>query len=291
MAKTSRAAPELLEALGIRDLSALTPATRLFASFVIRNHVFVLSSSAAELSRRIGVSDATVIRAVRALGFDGLPHFKQALAAAMTKQAAGPAPDMRRTLAEAGEGARNGVMLALRMQREAAESLQEQPVQERLVEAVCRIHVAQRVAVYGIGPTAHLARYMTALLLRGGRSAFALDAAGIALADQLLGLQEGDLLLALAYGRTYREITATIEEARRLGLPIVMISDSVDAMLTAQADVLVPVKRGTSDRVAFHAATVAALEAITLGLASCDSSKAIGSLGRLDDLRRSVLGS
>ncbi|MBS7812072.1 MurR/RpiR family transcriptional regulator [Roseococcus pinisoli] len=285
-----RVAKELLEGLRSEAVEELPPAARLLASFVLANRLTILTSSAAELASRVGVSDATIIRSVQALGFTGLPHLKQVLAATMGAEAAGPATDLDHTLAEAGEGARNALDLALDLQREAMASLDEPEVRQAMLDAISLMHPARRIVIYGIGPTAHMARYMATILQRSGRIALTLDAAGIALADQLLALREGDVVLALTYGRAYREIMATIQEARRLGLPVAMISDSADAMIVAQAKVLIRARRGRTGHVALHATTMAALEAMSLGLAGCDGSSAVGSLVRLNQLRRSVMG-
>lgn len=281
---------ELLEGLRSDAVEELPPAARLLAAFVLSNRLTILTSSAAELAARLGVSDATVIRSVQALGFTGLPHLKQVLAATMGAEAEGPATDLGHTLAEAGEGARNALDLALDLQREAMASLEDPAIRQAMLDAIGLMHAARRIVIYGIGPTAHLARYMASILQRSGRTAFTLDAAGITLADQLLALREGDVVLAMTYGRAYREITATIQEARRLGLPVVMISDSADAMVVAQARIVIAARRGRTGHVALHATTMAALEALSLGLAGCDGSSAVGSLVRLNQLRRSVMG-
>lgn len=292
MVANLRTSKELLEGLRPEALEELPPAARLLASFVLANRLTVLTSSAAELASRVGVSDATVIRSVQALGFTGLPHLKQALAETMgaEAQAGGPAIELGHTLAEAGEGARNAIGLALGLQRESMASLDEPAVRQAMLDAVALMHVAQRIVIYGIGPSAHLARYMASILQRSGRAAITLDSGGIALADQLLALREGDVVLAMTYGRAYREITATIQEARRLGLPVVMISDSADAMVIAQARIVIGARRGRTGHVALHATTMAVLEAMSLGLAGCDGSSALGSLVRLNQLRRSVIG-
>lgn len=283
-------AKELLEELRAEAIGKLPPAARLLAAFVLANRLTILTSSAAELAARIGVSDATIIRSVQALGFTGLPHLKQVLAAAMEAEAEGPATGLDHTLAEAGAGARNALALALDLQREAIVSLDEPEVRQAMLDAIALMHPARRIVIYGIGPTAHIARYMATILQRSGRTALTLDAAGLALADQLLALREGDVVLAMTYGRAYREIMATLQEARRLGLPVAMISDSADAMVVAQAKVLIRARRGRTGHVALHAATVAALEAMSLGLAGCDGASAVSSLVRLNQLRRSVLG-
>lgn len=287
MTKTSK---ELLEGLSSEAVEELPPAARLIASFVLANRLTILTSSAAELAGRLGVSDATIIRSVQALGFTGLPHLKQVLAASMAAEAEGPATDLGHTLAEAGEGARNALDLALDLQHEAMASLDDPALRQALLDAIGLMHPARRIAVYGIGPTAHLARYMASILQRSGRIALTLDAAGISLADQLLVLREGDVVLAMTYGRAYREIVATVQEARRLGLPVIMISDSADTKVTAQAQVVITARRGRTGHVALHAATLAALEALSLGLAGCDGASALGSLVRLNQLRRSVMG-
>src|SRR5262249_14765281 len=126
------------------------------------------------------------------------------------------------------------------------------------------------------------------LLGRNGRRARTLDASGSALADQLLALTDASAVLMLAYGRAYREAATTIAEARRLKLPIVLISDSLDDRLTRAADVVVSVPRGRPDQVALHGATLVCLEAIILGLAASERDAALASLERLNGLRKSI---
>jgi hypothetical protein len=56
-----------------------------------------------------------------------------------------------------------------------------------------------------------------------------------------------------------------------------------------RADVVIPAARGAG-LVALHAATLVALEALVLGLAVCDRSRALASLDRLNELREQLAG-
>jgi len=271
-------------------IPALSPAARRVARFLNENRALALALSAMELAARTGTSDATVVRAVQALGFAGLPDLKRDLAAALAAPPANPAEAMRSTLAEAGEESGRAVDLAIDTQREAVEALATPEGRATLQHAVRCLHPARRVLVFGIGPSAALARYLAALLMRAGRATQALDASGIALADQMLDLRQGDALLVLAYGRAYREVVALFGEARRLALPIVLVTDSLDRSLARHADVVVPARRGRARRVALHGATLVALEAIALGLAAMDGERALASLDRLNDLRAAIAG-
>ena len=154
--------------------------------------------------------------------------------------------------------------------------------------AIRVLNGAARTLIFGVGPSAALSEYVAMLLNRRGRSAGVLNATGMELVDQLLELRAGDALLVLAYGRTYREVVVVFEEAKRLRLPIVLITDSLEARLARQADVVVPARRGKQARVALHGVTLIVLEAIVLGLAFADSPTAMRSLARLSELRARV---
>ncbi len=197
---------------------------------------------------------------------------------------------MRRTLAEVGESADRAIDLVLDTHSEAIEAVRSPEIRAKITSAVSQLHRAQRIVVFGIGPSAPLAHYVTILLTRNGRQARALDATGIALADQLIDLREHDALLVLAYGRSYREIAATFAQARKLHLPTVLITDTLEKKLTRRADVVVPAKRGQANRVALHGTTLVVLEAIVLGLAASDQARALDTLQRLNDLREIVGG-
>jgi DNA-binding MurR/RpiR family transcriptional regulator len=274
--------------LRVSDRS-LSPGARQVLRFIDQNRVRALASSAAELAASIGTSDATVVRAVQSLGFDGLPDLKRALAAALDHRPT-PADDMRRTFADIGQSTENAVDLVLETHREAIEALRSSSVRAKIVAAVSTLHSADRIVVFGIGPSAPLARYVSILLSRSGRQARMLDATGIALADQLLELREKDAILVLAYGRSYREVVATFAEARRLRLPIVLVTDSLESKLARHAEVVIPAGRGRAERVALHGATLVVLEAVVLALAASDRECAMATLERLNDLRESVSG-
>ncbi len=162
-------------------------------------------------------------------------------------------------------------------------------MREKLVAAVRVLGAAERIVVFGIGPSGLLARYTSLLLARVGRQARCLDATGIGLADQLLDLRPGDALLLLAYGRAYKEVTATIGQAREMRLPMVLVTDSLESRLARHADVIVPAQRGRAEHVALHGATLVVLEALVLGLAAADRPGALAALERLNVLRQAVM--
>ena len=266
----------------------LPPTGQRVARFLDQNRLTALSSSAADIAAAVGSSDATVIRTVQALGFESLQGLRQALVASL-ETVSTPADNMRRTTDEIGDGVERAVGSVIETHFEALQALADTSLQSILVEAIRVLNAATRTFIFGIGPSAALSEYVALMMTRHGRRARVLNASGIGLVDQLLELRSGDALLILAYGRTYREILLVFREAKRLRIPIVLITDSLEAKLARQADVVVPARRGKQGRVALHGVTVIVLEAIVLGLAVADSGAAMASLSRLSDLRAELL--
>jgi DNA-binding MurR/RpiR family transcriptional regulator len=110
------------------------------------------------------------------------------------------------------------------------------------------------------------------------------------LAISLLDLWKGDAVLAMAYGRPYREVLGLVSHAQDLGAPFVLISDRAAGQPAKLADAIIFVPRGRRGHVALHAGIVLALEIIVLALAASDRSRALMHLYRLNALRAAVLG-
>jgi DNA-binding MurR/RpiR family transcriptional regulator len=257
--------------------------------FIMRNPAAAIAASAQELGAQAGTSDATVIRTVQTLGYAGFPEFKQALAAALDRPA-NPADDMRRTLEELNADAGEALAAVLAAHADAIRALRAPAFRQRLGAAASLLGGAARIVTFGVGPSAILAHYAAFMLARAGRRSRCLDATGIMLADQMLDLGAGDAVLAIAYGRPYREVTGLVAEARRLALPLVLISDTESGALAEAAALTVVIPRGKSRRVALHGATLVGLEALALALAAADRHAAIATLERLNALRAVVAG-
>src|SRR5262245_30086266 len=123
--------------------------------YIEQNRAAVLASSAAQIGRRTRTSDATVIRAVQALGFTGLAEMRQELVADLQRRS--PADGMSRTLEETGESADRAIALVLDTHMKGLDQLRW--AQPQIAEAIGCLDRAERIVIFGLGPTALLAEY------------------------------------------------------------------------------------------------------------------------------------
>jgi len=212
------------------------------AKFIDENRQVVLASSAAALGARIGTSDATVLRTIQSLGFSSLAELKGAIL--NSSAVSTPADDMRRTLVDLEKTTGQALDGILRAHAEGLDVLQSDKCGSQMAAAVRLLDGAERIAVFGIGPSSALASYVSILLARNGRRSRAISVTGSMLADQLLDLAKGDALLILAYGRLYREVKAVFAEAKALDLPTVLVTEADDTPLAKLADVCLAIPRG-----------------------------------------------
>jgi DNA-binding MurR/RpiR family transcriptional regulator len=259
------------------------------ARFIDENREITLASSAATLGDLTRTSDATVVRTIQALGFAGLSDLKRAILDALGQDSS-PANDMRRTLNELEKTTGRALDSVLQAHIEGIEVIRSRACAAQIAAGVQALDAAERIAIFGIGPSASLAAYVSILLGRCGRRSRLLNATGSMLADQLLDMKRGDALLILAYGRLYKEVAAVFGEAKALGLTSVLVTEATGTALAKLADVVISIPRGRPGHVALHGATLVGLEALVLSLAAAKPEAALSSLDNLDHLRAVIEG-
>jgi DNA-binding MurR/RpiR family transcriptional regulator len=287
--KTESQTDRLAEQLQALE-TELPPAVLRVAHYLNRNRVAVLANSAAELAAMIGTSDATVVRTVQALGFQGLAELRQSIAVSIGDNSA-PLHHMHQTLEEltgkAGEAAA-AVDLVIDTHAESLRNLQQTAARGQIHAAIAKLRMVDRIVIYAAGPSRPLAEYLHVLLARHGRPAKVIGQGGIGLADDLVDLSPQDGLLILSYGKPYQEVLLTANEAGVLGIPIVLVTDAPKTKIAQAAHVIIAARRGRAERVALHGTTLIALEALVMGLAVASRGRTMRALARLATLRAAL---
>jgi DNA-binding MurR/RpiR family transcriptional regulator len=262
----------------------LPPAELRVARFLRDHREEALISSAVALAARLGTSDATVIRAVQGLGYGGMGDLRKRLADEL-REARTLAARMARTLGDVCRAPQGILDTTLREHERALACLRRDVSPDLFEAAVSRIIGAQRVFVFGMGPSGAMAVYFALQLARFGFTAASLTHSGVLLADGLHRLRQGDLLLMLAFGRVYRELSALVACAHARRVAMLLITDALGTALKDRVGHLLPVERGRADALSLHTPTLALLEALLVGVAAKRPSETLASLDRLNALR------
>src|SRR3954468_5644053 len=230
MARTRKAAaapaPALPTAVRIRALlPSLQPSMRQVADQVLADTGATASLTVTELAVASGVSEATVIRFCKAIGFAGYPQLRLALAAE-NGRAQGADRGVRDLESDIGPGddlAKVVEKIAFADARAVEETGAQLDIVmlERVVEALAR---AQRVDLYGVGASAFVALDFQHKLHRIGRVAFAWSDTHVALTSAAL-LRPGDVAIGISHTGTTTDTIDALAEARAHGATTVALTN------------------------------------------------------------------
>jgi DNA-binding MurR/RpiR family transcriptional regulator len=262
----------------------LSPSLLSVAEYIDGHRHAVLSKSALEIGFTTGTSDATVIRALQALGFRGLVDLKETLEAYLG-QTDSPIEKMAATTDVLNGNSDAAIDFVVENQRAAMDALSSPENRTALALATQLLGKAQAIGVFGIGASGIIADYAARLFARSGFRSYALNNTGIALAEQLLTMEKGHALIMLLHGRPHREALAAINESKRLEVPVILVLSQSESVLRQQADACLIMPRAKSDHVALHAPSLVVMETIALSLAATVEQRTLETLNRLVDLR------
>ncbi|WP_417811795.1 MurR/RpiR family transcriptional regulator [Thalassospira alkalitolerans] len=110
--------------------------------------------------------------------------------------------------------------------------LQSSIIPERVAECIHALSSAKRIIVQGIGTSGALASYAETRLARRGFQTTSTDITGLRLADFLIQLRPGDVLLVTSRVTGHRDIDVAMSHAANLGVRCFSLPDLMEGELS-----------------------------------------------------------
>jgi DNA-binding MurR/RpiR family transcriptional regulator len=262
----------------------LTKSEQRIASYLLSSHDEAAFLSAAELASRLDVSQATVVRFAKSVGYESFPELRKSLQEIFRVRVT-PATRLQRKLADLqnGEGHILTKLIDMELQYLAEAEHSIDPADfDRALEIILR---ADRVFVFGIGPSRILADLVEIRLRRFGFSVHSLTESGRDLLEKLVLLRCEDMVIATGFHRLTGELIAVIDRAHAIGCHTVLLTDTLGSTFREKVEVVLSARRGPVST--FHSLTVpmAILNALILGVAMSKADESVAYLNDLQSLR------
>ena len=266
----------------------LSPRLLAVVSYINENREVVLERTAMEIAAATQTSDATVVRAIQALGFAGLRELKQTM-----ERWFGPSitssEKMLSTVNALSCDVNSSIDFVLEGHQRACEVLSRPTNRTAVAQAVALHSEARQVAIFGIGASGILAEYTGRLFSRIGLPSSVLNRTDFSLAEQLIGLQRGDVMIMMGQKSPHREGMTALREARRLGIPTILLTQAVDSRFSQEAQVVIDVPRGGDNgRVPLHGTVLVCLEMLVLSVATTTPQRTMKSMKRINELHKAI---
>ncbi len=260
----------------------LTVSERKLVENVIESPKSAALGTAGELAKAVGVHEATASRLAKKLGYESYAAFRDALRDEFiaTRETA---TRFERTIAENTSDSILGKLA--RDEAQALGGIEEFISPDQLANVGSMLMKATRIFIYGYGNAEVLALMLVKRFRRFGKEVQQLNTSPRGLAEQMLGLESGDVVLSFAFRRPPRSYGALIETAKEVGAKTIIISGKSGALLAPRPDILLTAPR-SGDPDAFQTLTVpmTVCNAIVIAAGLTAKEESLKKLDRLGQL-------
>ena len=256
MASTNGTAPALL--LRIKNMiGQMSKAEKKVASFILEKPNDVICFSVASLAEASGVSDATVIRTCKTLGFSSYQAFKVSLAVDIVTPIQAIHEDI-----SPGDSTADIVDKVFRGNKYALDCTQSALNIEKLEEAADIIKNASRVFIFGLGNSHSVALDLQHKLMRLGIDAQAHTDSHLQTITAV-NAHEGDVVFAISHSGSSSDIVDAAKLAKKNNAKIISLTNIGVSPLSKIADIsLFTISNETKYRIVALSSRIAQLAII-----------------------------
>lgn len=260
----------------------LTKSEKQIADYLRKNQEESAFLSAGELADRLSLSEATLVRFARSLGFDSYPAMREVLQENFRHRVTHSTRLRSRLdeLRETGDIFERLVASEIDYMTQSLESVNR----DALHRAVDLMKARKRIFIFGLGPSLSLVELMKIRLERFGRQVIPLTTAGREFLEPLLSMTENNLLFVICFFDVTPALQLVLDYARDVHCPVIMLTDTLGSIIGDRADVVLSAKRGPVS--GFHSFVVpmTIINSILLAMAS-EEGGVMENLDKLDQLR------
>lgn len=256
---------------------------RVLARHVLANYRTVAFDTVAQLAQDSGVSEATIVRFAKALGYEGYPAFQQEIQHLVRAELRGAERFKRGTANKAR--VRTPLDLVGDKERSNIEALHDGYDANSFDRALALLHRASEIVVAGTRSTAPLAMHLQFALDKIGFNVKGITAVTSTSYETLDRLGARACVIVIGFPRYLRELTALLEFAKARRLATLTITDSAFSPLQGQVSLYAPAE--SVSFVAFHCAPLVLVNALVHRLSMVDEKKTLAALDRFEKLAES----
>ncbi len=261
----------------------LTKSERRIANYLRKNQEESAFLSAGEIAGRLGLSEATLVRFARTLGFSSYPAMRTVLQQAFRHRVTHAARLQGRLddLRQGGDIFERLVVSDIDYLSQALETVDRQALRK----TVDLIRSRDRIYVFGVGPSISLVDLLEIRLKRFGKQIFALTTAGREILESLILMDKDDLLIVICFFDVSSTLQLVLDYANEVSCPVIMLTDTLGAIIGDKADVVLAARRGPMAE--FHSLVVpmTIINTILLAVANENRQQVMENLDKLDQMR------
>jgi len=250
----------------------LTRSQRKLMQYILSHEDESIFLNIEDLAKKVDVSEATVVRLSKTLGFKGFPEFQKELRLHF-KNKLTTTSRLQKTVKKVTS---EGDVLIKVLQNDIAnisETLKQTSIQE-FREFIKSIDSAERIIIVGLRSAYSLANFFGIALEFLQKNVWVIQPGIGDMWDRLLGLRKGDLVIGISFPRYTKQTVDVLRFAKQRGIKTLAITDSFVSPLAQYADAILTAQYRLDSFIESFTAPLSLINAIatTLGIFSKNST-------------------
>jgi DNA-binding MurR/RpiR family transcriptional regulator len=264
----------------------LTKSEKRIANYIRKNQEESAFLAAGEVADRLGLSEATIVRFARTVGFNSYPSMREVLQDNFRRRVTHSARLRSRLddLREAGDIFEKVTVSEIDYLTQALLTVDRGALNRAGAYLMERDHIY----VFGTGPSVSLVHLLNLRLTRFGKHVIPITTTGREAMEPMLLMTNRDLLFAIGFFDLNPTIQIVMDHAEKKGCPIILLTDTLGSIIGDKAEIVLAAKRGPVS--AFHSLVVpmTIINVLLLEIANQNQEVVISNLDNLDQLRENL---
>ena len=264
----------------LKDVKDYTDSDIRFAEFIEASGEEILFMSIGQVAERTGMSEATISRSVRHLGFSDFKDLKKNLIS--EKTGGGAAGKMAGTLTKEDFAPDSFFAWQQDYLRRTADKLTE----EALGKAVSYMKEAKRIYIYAKNASGSMAQLLFFRLRRMGVEVILLPPGGSEIVEGLSHVERQDMVILFGFSKISKEGKLILDCKRDVGYRVLTFTSRNHIPEDEQGDVNLYVYRGEPGEYHSMVAAAAMVDVLVLALAEEMKADAARQLKKIENLKQ-----
>jgi DNA-binding MurR/RpiR family transcriptional regulator len=259
----------------------LTPSQKKLLNYILANDEEAVFLTVHDLSQRVKVSVATVVRLAKALGYTGFPEFQQELRTLFRDKLT--TVSRLQKAARRETGAENVLVKIFQQDIENITETMKQVSVDDFRRFVETLNTAKRIVIIGLRSAHSLAVLMGVALGFLQRDVWIVTPGIGDMWDRLLGLRKDDVVVGICFPRYTKETVEALRFAHGKGIQTLAITDSPISPLARYAGCTLPARCKMDSFIESFTAALSLINAVVTAAGVDRKDVTMNSLNRLED--------
>jgi len=258
----------------------LTRSQRKLLEYILSNDQESVFLKIKDLAKKVNVSQATVVRLSRALGFKGFPEFQQEIRLRFRNKLT-TTSRLQRTVDKV-RNERDVLIKVLQTDIDNIAETLKQTSMEEFSQFVKTIDSAKRIVIIGLRSVYSLAIFFGIALEFLQKNVWVVQPGIGDMWDRLMGLKKGDVVIGISFPRYTQQTVKVLHFAKQKGIKTLAITDSPISPLAQYADHVLTAQYRMDSFIESFTAPFSLINSIVTALGIANKKRTMTSLRKLE---------